>query len=165
VSSAPAFPPDILDSSGSWEAFLTRLYAVFTRDFKQHRALHQGLTVTYDGRVLPDGMGMEEGFWHVITKDDPASGQRLPDYRRAERLPWARPSLESPLRSEIRVFDYDHGAKDKGIRRYVWLHNHDYVLILVKRKKAFVWITAYHVGSERGRADLQHRYKERVGGS
>lgn len=108
---------------------------------------------------------MERGFWHVIAKDDRASGERLPDDRRAERLAWARPSLESPPRSEIRVFDCDHGAKDKGIRRYVWLHNHDYALVPVKRKKTFVWITAYHVGSERGRADLHHRYEERAGGA
>ena len=162
VTTPPSFLPAVLDSSGSWEGFLTRLYAVFTSDFKQHTTVHEGLPVRYDNRVLPDGAGKEEGFWHAISKDDRVSGQRLPDYRRAERLPWARPALEAAARDEIRVFDYDHGPKDKGIRRYVWLHGHDYVLILMKRKKAFQWITAYYVDSDGSRRDLHHRYTDRA---
>jgi hypothetical protein len=141
---------------------LTRLYAIFTRDFKDHTTVHQGLPVRYDSRVLPDGDGKEEGFWHVITKEERKTGQRLPDYRRAERLPWARPLLEADAPEDVRVFDYDHGPKDKGVRRYVWLHAHDYVLVLVLRKAVFRWITAYYVDGEGYRRDLQRRYDERM---
>jgi hypothetical protein len=28
--------------------------------------------------------------------------------------------MESPERSELRVFDYDHGVRDIGVRRPIW---------------------------------------------
>ncbi len=112
--------------------------------------------------MLPDGRDKEEGFWHVVSKKDRYSGERLPDYRRAERLPWARPAIECPARSEIKVFDYDHGAKDVGVRRYIWLAEYDYVLIFQKKKRALFWVTAYYVDSVRGRKDLGGRYEKRL---
>lgn len=70
--------------------------------------------------------------------------------------------MESPERSEIKVFDYDHGTKDIGARRFIWLAEYDYVLILQKKKKALFWVTAYYVGSEGGRKDLSKRYEKRL---
>ena len=84
------------------------------------------------------------------------------NYRRAERLPWARPTMESPERTEIKVFDYDHGTRDIGVRRYIWLAEYDYVLILQRKKKALFWVTAYYVDSEGGRNDLSRRYEKRL---
>ena len=69
--------------------------------------------------------------------------------------------MESLERSEIKVFDYDHGAKDIGVRHYIWLAEYDYVLILQKKKKALFWITAYYVDSKWGRKDLLRRYEKR----
>lgn len=42
--------------------------------------------------MLPDGHDKEEGFWHAVSRKDRDSGERLPAYRRAEHLPWARPT-------------------------------------------------------------------------
>jgi len=70
--------------------------------------------------------------------------------------------MESPERSEIKVFDYDHGVKDIGVRRYIWLVEYDYVLILQKKKKALFWLTAYYADSVRGRKDLSRRYEKRL---
>jgi len=70
--------------------------------------------------------------------------------------------MQSPERTEIRVFDHSEGPKDKGIRRYIWLENYDYVLILQRRKKAFFWITAFYVDIEWKRKDLRKRFAERV---
>jgi len=120
------------------------------------------MRIFYDNRVLPDGCNKEEGFWHVVSRIDRVSGERLIDYLRAERLPWARPTMERSERAEIKVFDYDHGIKDIGVRRYIWLDEHDYVLILQKKKKTLFWITAYHVDSEGGRRDLARRYEKRL---
>jgi hypothetical protein len=162
VTIGPDFLPDLLDMDGSWEEILNRLYSVFSRDFKGGEVRHRGIIVLYDRRILPDGQGKEEGFWHVISIWDHSHRQRLIDYRRAERLPWARPLMESPERMEIRVFDHSEGSKDKGIRRYIWLEDYDYVLILQRRKKAFFWITAFYVDMEWKRKDLRKRFAERV---
>ena len=75
--------------------------------------------------------------------------------------PWARPTLESPERSEIKIFDYDHSAKDIGVRHYIWLDEYDYVLILQRKKRALFWVTVYYVDSEWRRKDLLRRYEKR----
>jgi hypothetical protein len=162
MAETPDFPPPILDLRGTWEEILERLYAVFDRDFKRGAVHHRGMRILYNNRILPGGSNKEEGFWHVISKEDRGNGERLIDYRRAERLPWARPTLESPERTEIRVFDYDHGTKDIGVRRYLWLAKYDYVLVLQRKKKTLFWITAYYVDSEGRRRDLSRRYGKRL---
>ena len=50
----------------------------------------------------------------------------------------------------MRVFDYDHGARDIGVRRYLWLAEYDYVLILQKKKKALVCDYGVPCGFKRG---------------
>lgn len=162
MNSAPDFLPPILELSGSWDEILRKLYFVFVRDFKSNQVKHRSLIVLYDQRIPPDGEGKEEGFWHVVSRYDTKLGHRLIDYRRAERLPWARPLMESPERSEIKVFDYVEGPKDKGIRRYIWLDEYDYVLILQRKKKAFYWITAFYVDTRWKREDMKKRFVERV---
>jgi hypothetical protein len=161
MANSPNFLPPTLSLRGSWYQILEVLYRVFDRDFKKYIPNHDGLPIIFDRRISQDGDGKEEGFWHVITKVDYKSGDRLPDYDRAKRLPWARPIMESPTRSEIKVFDYDHGSSAKGIRRYIWLENFDYVLVLTRRRTNYFWLTAFFVtkGSKR---DLANRYNNRV---
>jgi hypothetical protein len=162
VTKPPDFLPALLNLDGTWTEILDRLYTVFTRDFKSGPITHQGIVVIHDRRILPDGQGKEEGFWHVISSWDSSSRYREIDYRRAERLPWARPLMESPPRCEILVFDYNEGPKDKGIRRYIWLEKFDYVLIFQKRNKAFYWITAFFVDGAGKRKDLRRKFEERI---
>ena len=162
MAEIPDFLPPILDLQGTWAAILDRLYTVFCRDFKKGAVHHRGMRILYDNRILPDGGNKEEGFWHVVSRQDRDMGERLFDYRRSERLPWARPTMESPEISAIKVFDYNHGPKDTGVRRYIWLAELDYVLILQKKKKVLFWITAYYVDSEGRRKDLARRYEERL---
>ena len=70
--------------------------------------------------------------------------------------------MESPPRSEILVFDHSEGPKDKGARRYIWLEQYDYVLILQKKKKAFFWVTAFYIDSEWKRKDLRNKFTEKL---
>ena len=46
--------------------------------------------------------------------------------------------MESKERVELKIFDYDHGPRDKGIRRYIWLEDFDYVLILQRKNMAII---------------------------
>jgi len=70
--------------------------------------------------------------------------------------------MESEERVELKIFDYDHGPRDKGIRRYIWLEDLDYVLILQRKGKIYIWITAYYVDYEGTRKKLAKRYVNRV---
>jgi len=121
MSDSPSFLPPMLNLDGEWPAILDRLYAVFVRDFKQTKTHHKGLRVFYNGSIMPDGQGKEEGFWHVVSRKDMNTGERLPDYPRAKRLPWAKSIMESQERPEIKVWQYKEGSSDSGIRTYLWL--------------------------------------------
>jgi hypothetical protein len=109
------------------------------------------------------GERYEEGFWHLITRDDRVVGERLLDPRRAERLPWCGPTISHPNDVSVRVWDYKEGGG--RIRTYLWLEILDYVIILEKRRQrggeiAFL-ITAYHVDGESQRRNLNRKFANR----
>jgi len=134
---------------GSYGDIIERLYGVFRNDFIETRATHLGRDVAYNGVINEFSQGKVEGFWHVITRDDSARTHRLIDYRRAERLPWAKPLMESPYHEDIKFFSHDEGSTRKGIRHYIWFENGSYLVILKKRKYDYYWITAFYVDEHR----------------
>lgn len=161
MSDTPPFLPPMLNLDGEWDIVLSRLYAIFIKDFKESQTYHRGIKVIYNGTIKADGLDKEEGFWHVVSKFDDDSGERLIDYPRAKRLPWAKPLMESSERPEIKVFQYREGTTDKGLRTYIWLEDYEYALILQRKRKVFYWVTAFYVESWKQK-DLRRKYESRV---
>lgn len=158
---SPSFLPPLLNLDGDWDTILSRLYDVFEKDFKMSQVCHNGIKVLYNSTVKDGRSGKEEGFWHVVSRYDIRTGERLIDYPRAKRLPWAKPLIESRERSEIKVWQYQEGTADKGVRTYIWLENFNYALILQRKKKVFYWVTAFYVDTWK-KKDLQNKYESRV---
>ncbi|MEW6409720.1 MAG: hypothetical protein AB1488_06365 [Nitrospirota bacterium] len=161
MSDVPSFLPPMLNLDGNWDTVLSRLYAVFIRDFKESQTYHRGIKVIYDGTVKADGLGKEEGFWHVVSQFDNNTGERIIDYPRAKRLPWAKPLMESSERAEIKVWQYREGTADKGLRTYIWLEGYNYAIILQRKKNVFYWVTAFYVELWKQR-DLRRKYENRI---
>lgn len=161
MNEVPSFLPPMLNLDGDWDTILSRLHAVFVRGFKESRTYHRGVKVIYNGTIKADGLGKEEGFWHVVSRLDNNTGERLIDYPRAKRLPWAKPLMESPERPEIKVWQYSEGTADKGLRTYIWLEHYNYALILHRKQNVFYWVTAFYVESWKQR-DLRRRYENKV---
>lgn len=161
MSDTPSFLPPMLNLDGDWNTILSHLYAVFVRDFKESQTYHRGVKVIYNDTIKSDGLEKEEGFWHVVSKFDDNTGNRLIDYPRAKRLPWAKPLMESTERPEVKVWQYREGTADRGLRTYIWLENYNYALILQRKKNVFYWVTAFYVESWKQR-DLRRRYENRV---
>ena len=159
----PRWLPPSLTLSGTWDNILSTLYAIFQKDFKQGKPMFQGYPVWWDNRVLLD-QNYEEGFWHLITRDDQVSGERLPDFRRAERLPWCAAVINNWEDSEISVWDYkeNHGRT----HTYLWLENHDYCIILEKLKRhnqnSMMLVTAFHVDGPSQRRSLSIKREKRT---
>ncbi|MFH1085895.1 MAG: hypothetical protein V1772_09065 [Chloroflexota bacterium] len=163
MTTMPDWLPAILSVNGEWEDVLRRLYQVFESDFWRSGCSFQRRPVWWDRRVLP-GESYEEGFWHLITRDDYQTNERLLDPRRAERLPWCAPTLRHSDDLQVRVWDYLEGSG--AVRTYVWLENWDYVIVLEKQKKrvgevAYL-VTAFHVAGESRRRNLRGRYDKRI---
>ncbi|WP_129628743.1 hypothetical protein [Candidatus Oscillochloris fontis] len=158
----PDWLPPMLDLSGDWNDILHQLYTVFTRDFKTGSLFLAGEPIWHDRRILP-GEAYEESFWHLVTRKDNKSGDRLPDFRRAERLPWCAPILRNINDPAIKFWHYREG--NQRLRMYAWLEAGDYVVILEHKPKrigqvAFL-ITAYHLDGESMRRSMRKRYERR----
>lgn len=109
----PSFLPPRLDLDGPWEDVLNRLYNVFKRDFIDNQVSCGYLKIIYDKRKIDDNK--EEGFWHLITKNDRNLG-RIPDYERAKRLPWVKPIIQNYSSTDLKVWDY---PEKNRIRMYL----------------------------------------------
>lgn len=158
----PEWLPPLARVSGDWALVVQALYAVFETDFTRGRPRVLGCAVWWDQRVLT-GERYEEAFWHLITRDDPEHG-RIPDFPRAERLPWCAPVLTHSGDPSVTTWKYQEGSR--RVRQYVWLHQHDYVVVLEPRPRrggtVLFLVTAYHVDGESSRRTLRRKYAGRT---
>lgn len=178
MSSTGAYPswlPDPIFFQGDWDSFVQTLYAVFKQDFVDGSPRYRSRPVWHDRRVAPDDTyGFEEGFWHLITsnqrKRNSTTGkiekERVPEFQRAARLPWSRPTIDNDTEPEVLSWDYEQDTK-KGtvVRTYIWLKDHDFVVILERQTKRkgdiFMLITSFYIDHKAKRRDLESRYKNR----
>lgn len=155
--------PPMLALSGTWEELVSHLYSVFERDFKRAKPKFQHYLVWWDRRVST-GMRYEEGFWHLISRGDKTASERIPDFRRAERLPWCAPTLIHSDDSAVKVWDYLEGMG--RLRTYVWLEEGDYCIVLEKLRRsvrpAAMLITAFHVDGPSKRRNLRRKLANRA---
>lgn len=158
----PAWLPEIVSVDGEWQEVCARLYAIFQQDIVKAGRTYENRPLCWDRRVL-DG-SYEEGFWHLISKDDPKTKERLFDPRRAERLPLCGTTISNNTDPIVKAWDYQEGRRK--IRTYLWLEPFDYVIIMEKQKRGgrdiVFLITAYHVGGESTRRNLRKKYKKRL---
>ena len=158
----PTWLPSIVSVDGVWQEVVSRLYSIFQNDFKRTKPKFQGLPVWWDRRMLKD-QSYEEGFWHLITKEDISAGERIFDPRRAERLSWCCPTIVNAADRNVKVWDYKEA---RGIvRTYIWLEQWDYAIVLEKRELrigvvAFL-ITAFYIEEKWSRRKLQNKFIKR----
>ena len=159
---SPGWLPELVSLSGSVPEIFERLYGVFKRDFRFGRPHFRRLPVWWDRRCL-DGDSREEGFWHIITRDDAASGDRLLDAPRARRLAWARAVLDHAERDEVVAFEYE---ESRGrVRTYLWVKDADYVVILEKQSRGqrdiYFLMTAFSLDGPSRRRAMEKKYQNR----
>jgi len=164
IGDIPAWLPDIVSVEGTWEDVLSRLYVIFERDIKNGKPRLNGCLVWHDRR-REDGDKYEEGFWHLIQRENRVMAERQFDPRRAERLPWCKPTIENTGDSAVLMWDFEESGGQ--VNTYIWLVHYDYVIILVRfatKKFGNVYkiITAYHIDGDSTRRKFQRKYDSRV---
>lgn len=133
------------------------LYEIFQKDFVNTQPQYRGYVVWF----FPEKEdGKEVVFWHLTSREDNAVGERIPDLRRSERLPWARPMLDNPDKPEVLDWDYEKG--DGSIKTYVWLKDYDYLVVLKKYKDGRRrLLTSFWIEYQNFRDKLEKKYKQR----
>ena len=165
TNSSPEWLPELIEvEAGSWNNDLKNVYSVFHNDFVSGAPKYEGLPVWHDRRKL-DGE-YEEGFWHLVSNDYMKTKERYPDLPRARRLRWCRATIDHNQPPDILVFDYEEG--NGKIRRYLWVHECDYLVVLEKQSRsgkdrAYSLVTAFSFENKVSyRKSTQRKYENRV---
>lgn len=173
----PAWLPGIIPFQGDWNFFVRALYKVFSTDFKTGGPRFRYRPLWYNQRIeADDPFGYEEGFWHLVTRDQWVYNrvtrrnekERLPEFDRAARLPWAKPITQHESAPELLVWEFEEETQrhGKAVRIYLWLKDLEYVVILERQSKrmgeVYMLITSFLVDCDAKRKDLESRYARRL---
>ena len=144
-------PLQYSDFGGDWDKFLSAIYGVFQRDFKQCRPSYGGRPVVHNTHIEH---GKEKGFWHLIQRDAPDAYDRLPDLRRCERITWAKPIIENSSDQAISI--WKKTVRRRRTRVLIWVEALNYLVVLEERSSAFFLVTAYCTDIESHRRRLRN---------
>jgi len=134
------------------------LYSVFERDFKQTPPRFKGAPIWFFPEMDDE---REKIFWHLTHREERETGERLPDLRRCERLPWIKAIIENHDQQEVLSWDYKEG--DGSIKTYVWLEHFDFVVIMKKyRDGGRRLVTSFYVDYAHERKKLRKKYEKRI---
>lgn len=146
------------------------LYTYFSRDFLEEDT-YLNSSIYINPRRFRKDQGKELDFWHLTTKEniyykkDENNRQkkvieRLLDPRRAERIEWIKKIIENHTISDIKLFYHQESNAKRDIRLYLWLEEHDFVVILQKLGKSSSFlVTSFYVTHDGKREEYKNRYE------
>lgn len=135
------------DNGEDWDAYLEALYQVFRSDFLCQLP-------PFDGRRLglkkaPEHMGKACTFWHFISEGK-TEEDRIPDFRRCERIGWPRKLIDEANAGSDRVLVWTN-VRGRYQRWLIALPDFSYVVVLEDRGDYLLPWTAYCVENDRKR--------------
>lgn len=148
--------------SGNWEIYLEELYKAFTNDFINAPPRWPNKRVGV--KRHPEHAGKSATFWHIISTGE-SEQDRIPDFRRCERIKWPRPLMDEYS---------DNHAANGCANRIIWWQNErkgetryllspldfSYVFVVADRGEFVLPWTAYYVEHTSRRRKYQKEYEE-----
>jgi hypothetical protein len=149
-------PPLVLfNNYGSdWNSYLEAVYAWFKRDFIDSTIVFQERRLGLKRHPLTNGK--EATFWHMISKGREEKN-RIPDFRRCERIRWPKPVIEHDTDIAIKVWRNQRGREE---RICLWCEQENYLVILDDRGNYILLWTAYLVEEPHRQRKLRKEYEE-----
>jgi hypothetical protein len=144
-----------------WQKYEDHLYSRFRRDFVISPPRVAGQIVQIN--TAPYQKGKEEGFWHLITedqeveKDGKLQKERLPDFRRCERICWPGAILREGEGERVVVW---RERRPDGLRLVHALTDFSYMVALAVRGSGKLFLaTAFPVELPWRRDRLRKQYE------
>lgn len=131
----------------SWDDYQEAIYKVFCEDFKESSPEFKGQKVKV--RYHPIEFGKEEAFFHITCQDYRKDGERVPDFRRCERIKWVRKFIEN-YNCNQRECEHCEGVKvwrepyKSNSRVHILLEEERYMVVIECRKDYCLLITAFY---------------------
>ncbi len=149
-------PPLVLfsDYGGDWDSYLDAIFSYFKQDFVDSKPVFRGRRLGLKRHPLTHGK--EATFWHMI-QEGAVEEDRMPGFRRCERIRWPRPIIEHDADEAIKVWP---NRRRREQRICLWFEQENYLVILADRGDYILPWTAYLVEQPHRQRKLRREYEE-----
>lgn len=155
------------DYDNDWKKYESALYDIFKNDFIDSHPSFEGKQVNI--RKHPMEYDKEEAFFHVTCQDYLKDGERVPDFRRCERIRWVKAFIEN-YNCDASLCPECDGAKvwsepyKSTSRVHILLEEEKYMVVVERRDSYCLLVTAFYFDKDHTlEKKLKHykKYKEK----
>lgn len=135
------------DYNNLWNEYQDALYSIFKNDFIDNPPSFEGKQVHV--RKHPMEYEKEEAFFHVTCQDYLKDGERVPDFRRCERIRWVKAFIEN-YQCDSSLCESCEGVKvwsepyKNNSRVHMLLEEERYIVVVECRKSYCLLVTAFY---------------------
>jgi hypothetical protein len=157
-------PQELFENYDSdWKAYEAGLYSIFKADFIDSKPMFENKQVNI--RKHPMEYDKEEAFFHVTCYDFRKDKNRIPDFRRCERIRWVRSFIENyncdptncPGCDGVKVWEEPAGT---NIRVHLLLEEERYLVVIEKRANYCLLVTAFYIEYDHSLEKRLSHYEE-----
>lgn len=154
------------DYDNDYPQYQGALYEIFQNDFIKSRPIFEGKQVNI--RRHPIEYDKEEAFFHVTCQNYLKSRERVPDFRRCERIRWVRAFIENYNCNTTQCEECE-GVKvwsepyRNTTRVHMLLEEERYMVVVERRDSYCLLVTAFYFEQDHSlRKKLQHYEQYRL---
>lgn len=132
-----------------WKAYEENLYSVFCHDLRDGDLTYRGKTLKI--RYQPMEYDKEEAFFHITCQDYKKDGDRVPDFRRCERIRWVKQFIcaddeNAKVEFEGTSYELKTWAEQvkNDLRHHILCEELKYMVVVAERDRYCLLITAYY---------------------
>lgn len=141
MSANLTFPHLILydDFGGNFKLYFDAVYKVFHNNFVANQPLYQGQRVS--AQKHPEVDGIHRTFYH-ITHEGEIENERVPNFRRMERIRFPKFCIENIPTDQILVWEKVVGRDN---RIHILNEDEKYLIVLTERDGYYLFWTAFYI--------------------
>ena len=136
------------DYENDWSKYETAIYEIFKNDFINNHPCFEGKQVNI--RKYPMVYEKEDAFYHITCQDYLKNGERVPDFRRCERIRWVRAFIENyncdssncPECDGVKVWREPY---NNNSRTHILLEEERFIVVVEQRKSYVLLVTAFYI--------------------
>lgn len=145
---------ELAQFGGDFNRYLEAVYELFKRDFIDRKPVYRGMRLGL--KKYPLSQDKEATFWHM-TSEGNDEDNRIPDFRRMERIQWPAPMINSSTHPYLKVWENTRGTK---INVLIFHDAENYLVVLRKANGYIIPWTAYLIEYQARKDKLMKEYEE-----
>jgi len=149
--------PDLLyfeDYSGNFPNYFSAVYTVFENHFIKSNPSFHGVRVSAQKFPLVDGI--HRTFYHITHEGDDETN-RLPDFRRMERIRFPKFCIDSCPHEHLLIWKNQRG---RDTRILIFNEGEGFLTVLTERKGYNLFWTAYYIEQNHRKKKLIKEYED-----